>query len=74
MQIEKPMLAGKYDPKKAQFPYAATPKIDGIRFLMVDGVAVSRSFKPIKNKYIQEKLSAALPDGVDGELTSGDSF
>ena len=74
MQIEKPMLAGKYDPKKAQFPYAATPKIDGIRFLMVDGVAVSRSFKPIKNKYIQEKLSAALPNGVDGELTSGDSF
>ena len=74
MQIEKPLLAAKYDPAKAVFPLCGTPKIDGIRFLMVDGVAVSRSFKPIKNKYIQQTLSTSLPDGVDGELTSGETF
>ena len=74
MQIDKPLLAGKYDPKKAQFPYAATAKIDGIRFLMVNGQAVSRSFKPIRNTYIQEILSKNLPNGVDGELTAGDNF
>lgn len=67
------MLAGKFDPAKAKFPYIATPKIDGIRFLMVDGIAVSRTFKPIRNKHIQELLRY-LPDGIDGELTSGDTF
>ena len=74
MQIDKPLLAAKYDPKKAQFPYAATPKIDGIRFLMVNGQAVSRSYKPIRNEYIQDLLSSNLPNGIDGELTCGDNF
>ena len=68
------MLAGNFDPTKAKFPYIATPKIDGIRFLMIDGTAVSRTFKPIRNKYIQSLLSSTLPDGIDGELTSGDTF
>lgn len=72
--IEKPLLAGNFNPDKAKFPYLATPKIDGIRFLMVDGVAVSRSFKPIRNQHIQNLLQAHLPDGIDGELTSGDTF
>lgn len=73
-QIKKPMLADDFDPSKAKFPYIATPKIDGIRFLMVNGVAVSRKFKPIRNKHIQSLLSQYLPDGVDGEITSGDTF
>ncbi len=73
-KIQKPLLAGNFDASKAKFPYIATPKIDGIRFLMIDGVAVSRTFKPIRNKHIQELLSQYLPDGVDGELTSGDTF
>lgn len=73
-QIKKPMLADDFDPSKAKFPYIATPKIDGIRFLMVNGVAVSRSFKPIRNKHIQSLLSNTLPDGIDGEITSGDTF
>jgi DNA ligase-1 len=73
-KIQKPLLAGNFDPAKAKFPYIATPKIDGIRFLMVDGVAVSRTFKPIRNKHIQNFLQQYLPDGIDGELTSGDTF
>ena len=74
MQIQKPLLASAFDPDKAKFPYLATPKIDGIRFLMIDGVAVSRSFKPIRNEYLQSVLSACLPDGIDGELTCGSNF
>ena len=74
MKIEKPLLAGKFDPGKAKFPYAATPKIDGIRFLMVGGTALTRSFKPLRNEYLQKLLSSNLPDGIDGELTSGSSF
>jgi DNA ligase-1 len=73
-QIRKPMLAGNYDEAKAKFPYVASPKIDGIRFLMVNGVAVSRTFKPIRNNYIQRVLSENLTDGVDGEITVGDTF
>lgn len=73
-QITKPLLAGNFDPEKAVFPYIATPKIDGIRFLMVNGVAVSRTFKPIRNRYLQRVLSETLPDGVDGEITVGDTF
>jgi DNA ligase 1 len=73
-KIKKPLLAGNFDPNKAKFPYIATPKIDGIRFLMIDGVAVSRTFKPIRNKYIQNILPQFLPNGIDGELTCGDTF
>lgn len=73
-QIQKPLLAGNFDATKAKFPYIATPKIDGIRFLMVNGIAVSRTFKPIRNKHIQALLSQYLPDGIDGELTSGNTF
>lgn len=72
--ITKPLLAGNFDPSKAKFSYIATPKIDGIRFLMVNGVAVSRTFKPIRNNHIQKLLQQYLPDGIDGELTSGDTF
>jgi DNA ligase-1 len=73
-QIQKPLLAGNFDPSKAKFPYIATPKIDGIRFMMVNGVAVSRTFKPIRNNHIQQLLQQYLPDGIDGEITSGDTF
>ena len=73
MQIQRPLLASAFDPDKAIFPYLATPKIDGIRFLMVNGQAVSRSFKPIRNEFIQDAV-ADLPDGIDGELTCGTNF
>jgi len=69
----KPMLAAVYEPDSARWPYLATPKIDGIRFLKVNGQAVSRTFKPIRNAHIQQSL-ALLPDGVDGELTCGTTF
>lgn len=52
------------------FPVYATPKLDGIRALKVNDKLVSRTFKEIKNKSIQEALSD-LPNGVDGELISG---
>lgn len=74
MRIVKPMLAAAFEPDRAVYPYIATPKIDGIRFVMVGGVALSRTFKPIRNAHIQAQLAAHLPDGVDGELTCGDTF
>jgi len=68
-QIAKPMLAGKCErPDALSFPVLATPKLDGIRCLKVGGRALSRSFKPISNRYAREWIEANLPDGVDGEL------
>lgn len=72
--IEKPTLAATFDPSKAVYPYLATPKIDGIRFIIRRGVALSRSLKPIRNNYIREHLERFMPDGTDGELTCGNNF
>lgn len=51
-----------------QYPTLATPKLDGIRCLKVDGQVFSRSFKPIPNEHVRRVLARRLPDGIDGEL------
>jgi len=71
--ITKPMLAVAADLNKIQYPIFALKKLDGIRCLMIDGVAVSRNFKPIRNKHIQ-KMMKGLPDGLDGELIVDGGF
>lgn len=73
--ITKPMLAGEVkDPKALSFPLIASPKLDGIRCLKLDGKVLSRSFKPIPNHHIRETLTSILPDNVDGEIMAGDTF
>jgi len=66
--ISRPMLASDADTTKLQFPVLATPKIDGIRVLKIDGTLVSRSFKLIRNNYLQYHLTPLLPDNADGEV------
>ena len=67
--IKKPMLAGKCEqPEALSFPVLAAPKLDGIRCLKINGQALTRSFKPISNKFAREWIEANLPDGLDGEL------
>ena len=64
----RPMLAATApDMTKLKFPLYASPKLDVVRCVIRDGVAVSRSLKPIPNEHVQRALSA-LPDGLDGEL------
>jgi DNA ligase-1 len=68
------MLAAKKPVfEKIEFPVLATPKIDGIRCVKVNGKALSRSFKPIPNVHIRG-LIETLPDGLDGELVAGSNF
>jgi DNA ligase-1 len=45
-----------------------SPKLDGIRCLVIDGVAVGRSLKPIPNKYVQLLFGHPEFNGLDGEL------
>ncbi len=70
--ITRPMLAQKVtDLSQVVFPCYATPKIDGIRCLKLDGRALTRSFKDIPNTYVRACISR-LPDGVDGEIVLAD--
>jgi DNA ligase-1 len=70
----KPMLAGKCtDPSKILFPVLVSPKMDGVRALVIDGQLMSRSLKPIPNLFAQQRFSN-LPDGTDGELIVGQPY
>ena len=66
----KPMLACSTIPSFAEikYPVLASPKLDGIRCLIVDGKPVSRNLKPIPNKFIQEELAKLSLPELDGEL------
>lgn len=67
----KPLLAGKFDAAKIVFPVLASAKLDGVRCIVIDGVAMSRSLKPIPNAYVQKMIGKAKYNGLDGELMVG---
>lgn len=71
----KPMLLPRETPDldNLQYPVYVTPKLDGIRCLFKDGVALSRTLKPIPNKSIQAWANkhAKVLEGMDGELIVG---
>lgn len=70
----KPMLA--YTPRnldELKFPLLASPKLDGVRALNINGVLVSRKLKEIPNTYVQTYLSSLFMSGFDGELVAGHS-
>ena len=78
----RPMLAATVDDISAlRYPLLATPKIDGIRCLMVLAsnpafnfrLPQTRNGKPIPNLYIKRHLSL-LPPGLDGELECPGGF
>lgn len=48
-----------------------SPKLDGIRCTVQNGIAYSRSLKPIRNSYIQHVLGGSTLEGFDGELIVG---
>jgi DNA ligase-1 len=67
----KPTLAEKApeDLRSLRYPLLASPKIDGVRALVVDGVVYSRSGKPIPNIAVQQLFGHL--HGADGELVVG---
>jgi len=64
----RPMLAGKAG-DALRYPFYASPKLDGVRAMAMDGILYSRSLKKIPNEYCQ-RLFRQL-DWVDGELIVG---
>lgn len=73
-QMSKPMLAAPVDFNKLEYPVLCQPKIDGIRAIIRNGVALSRSMKPIPNRFVQDyfKSMGYHAEGLDGELIVGD--
>jgi len=67
------MLAGTLkNLSDIKYPILCTPKLDGIRCLIINGKAVTRSLKPIPNKHIADILE--FHEEWDGELMlRGDS-
>lgn len=67
--IQKPMLAATLeDIKTVKYPILCTPKLDGIRCLIVNGKAVTRNFKSQPNTFIRKHLENNCFEGFDGEL------
>lgn len=68
-----PMLAAKTPDAgfKYKFPLIVSPKLDGIRAIVKDGVVLSRALKPIPNKHVQKLFGLSALNGLDGELIVG---
>lgn len=68
----KPMLSGTCtDINTLRYPVLVSPKLDGIRALVIDGVLVSRNLKPIRNSELQSRYGSKEFEGLDGELITG---
>lgn len=72
----RPMLAPGEDPmsfpdyfKKLRYPLLASPKFDGIRCVIKNRNAMSRSFKLLPSAQVQETF--VLQEHLDGELIEG---
>lgn len=73
MNTFKPMLAATVDNiMKLSYPLYASPKLDGIRAVVIDGVLMSRNLKAIPNAYVQSLFGKTKYNGLDGELICGD--
>ena len=68
----KPLLAINADLDKIKFPCQVSPKLDGIRCIVRDGVAYSRNLKPLPNLYMQKKIKEMQVNDHDGEILVGD--
>lgn len=67
----KPLLAYTVkDAEALRYPVLASPKLDGIRCVIHNDQPVSRTLKPIPNRFIQSELGFYPP--FDGELMVGD--
>jgi len=49
----------------------ASFKLDGVRAMEEDGIIVSRTLKPIRNRWLQEAMQVYDISGLDGELIVG---
>jgi DNA ligase-1 len=66
------MLAASTNGEFLRYPLYASPKLDGVRAIIKDGVVLSRSLKPIPNHFVQRRFGRKALEGCDGELIVGE--
>lgn len=70
--IARPMLAGEVDFEKLRYPLLASYKLDGIRTLIFEEAAKSRTLKIIPNEYFQRCIMQyPFLVGLDAETVVG---
>jgi DNA ligase 1 len=67
--LASPVQAGQLGFLK--FPLLASPKLDGVRCLILKGRAMSRTMKYIPNAHVQKLFGRRSLNGLDGELIVG---
>ena len=71
----RPMLAAAVkDLSILHYPVYCTPKLDGIRCLVIKGIAYTRNMKLIPNRYISRMILNGIRIDTDGELIVGETF
>lgn len=72
----RPMLAASKTPdlNTLTYPLYASPKLDGIRCIVADGIPFSRNMKRIPNKFVQQEIMKLQQHGLDGELMLNGDF
>ena len=70
----KSLLSCEVPMDEIRLPVYVSTKCDGIRCLVIDSVAYSRSLKPIRNKHVQQLFGKPEYNGLDGELVVGDIY
>jgi DNA ligase-1 len=75
MSSMKPMLAATPDTLLyINYPVLASPKLDGIRCVIIDGKPMSRKLLSIPNAHVRKTIEAAGLPELDGELMVKGTF
>ena len=78
--LKRPMLAAKATEEELKQLFCGgrrfllSPKIDGVRALVLNGQLVSRTMKPIRNTQTQQVFGSFEFEGLDGELAVGNPW
>lgn len=68
-----PMKAGPLPAlTQLRLPVYGSPKLDGFRCRIIDGVAYTKNHKPFRNEFVQDRIGLKALSGLDGELIVGD--
>lgn len=67
----KPMLAATAALADIKYPVIASPKLDGVRGIVIAGMLMSRSLKTFPNPHVTARFSTKQHHGLDGELILG---
>jgi DNA ligase-1 len=68
----RPMLAATVSIEEIMYPCIASPKLDGIRGIIHEAKALTRTLKPIPNIYVSSIFSDGEFTGLDGEFIVGE--